>query len=161
MPEFTHTLPHPPPSRVRYFSISRNIERNSFVQLGDISTTTVKGQLLATKIDNEKRVRFGAVVDTKELQFAGDHIHVKNQDIVEGDWVAKVDELNLVKEELETRQNIKAPTSSNAVPSKHLPYTKLKAFKKINIKTWVCPFPNCKEFKNHQTRPAHTRLHIA
>ena len=58
------------------------------MQLGDISTTTVKGQLLATKIDNEKRVRFGAVVDTKELQFAGDHIHVKNLDIVEGDWVA-------------------------------------------------------------------------
>ena len=61
----------------------------------------------------------------------------------------------MIKNKLETTQNIKAPGVSNVITSKYLPYTKLKTFKKVGVKTWTCPFPECrgKVFTHKDARP--------
>ena len=50
---------------------------------------------------------------------------------------------------------------TNVNPSELLPYSKLKTFKKAGVKTWLCPFPNCKLFKHKEARPSFQRLHVA
>ena len=55
------------------------------------------------------------------MEFAGTDITVKEMDIVEGDWTVQVENLNLIKTELETNQNLRSPTVSNGRPSKVLP----------------------------------------
>ena len=79
---------------------------------GDLPGTPTWWILCATtKVDNT--IRFGTVSDTKEMEFAGTDIIVKEMkwtsSKVTGQYV-QVENLNLIKTELETNQYLRPPT---------------------------------------------------
>jgi len=136
-------------------------KKKSFVPVGHLRMTKLKGQLLSATT-SEDQIVFGEVHNTKQVELSGAFVCFENMDTRAGRWTISKQRANMIAEEIKLRDGLAAPYLKSVEPVANLPYHTYGIKKrKSNVLSFKYPFPGCVELKGVAANPGAVRKHIA